>query len=147
VKNIQKKVKTLQALINGSRKIVDPGKKALILDEFEEISRSTSLKPERRRRLLNALHAARGLEGAILQVIGHHGIVLQKKNRSLGGYLIALANASPPILPALLQSKCQTEVVKMRNRVAHETGFYPLGNGDIDKAIRRVEDCLTMILR
>jgi hypothetical protein len=58
VKNIQKKVKTLQALINGSRKIVDPGKKALILDEFEEISRSTSLKPERRRRLLNALHAA-----------------------------------------------------------------------------------------
>jgi hypothetical protein len=140
-------VKTLQILINGSRKISDPAKKTVILDEFEEISRSSALQPLRRRRLLNALHAARALEGVVLQVIGHHAIIVPANRRSLGGYLHALAYATPPLLPALLRVKCQNEVVKLRNRLAHETGYYPAGEIEVDRALRRVEDCLTTILR
>jgi hypothetical protein len=147
VRNIQRRVKTLQTLVNGSRKITDPAKRNVILDEFQEIARSSSLSPARRRRLLNILHAARGLEGVTLQVIGHHGITVPVNRRSLGGYLHALAYSTPPLLPALLRVKCQNEVVKLRNKLTHETGYYPAGELDVDSALRRVEDCLTTILR
>jgi hypothetical protein len=58
---MRNRVRTLQTLVNGSRKITDPVRKAIISDEFDEITRSSTLYPQRRRRLLNVLHAARGL--------------------------------------------------------------------------------------
>lgn len=146
MKNIKKKVKTLQLLVISSKKIVDPTVRSNIIDDFDELERCISLKPDRRRRLLNTLHAARGLEGAIIQVIAYHSIPVIPKWRSLGGYLWALHTASPPIISSRMRSDCQHYVVHLRNSVAHNTGYYPAGNLEVDRALDRITQCLSLIL-
>src|SRR5262249_44200227 len=112
MKHITRKVRTLQALVDSSSKISDLGMKGSILDDLEEIRRCLALQPDRRRRLLHTLHAARALEGAIRQVMAHHSISVPPNRRTLGGYLWALANATPSRIPFRMRSECQHYVVR-----------------------------------
>lgn len=146
LKNIKRRVRTLQTLVNASRKIADPAIRSSIIDDFDELERCLQVKPDRRRRMLNTLHAARGLEGVLVEVMSHHSIVVPNSKKSLGSYLIAVANSAPPLIPQRVRADCQSHVVRLRNRVAHNTGYYPPGNLDVDRALIQVEACLALIL-
>lgn len=143
-KNGNRRAKTILALVRSSPKLGT--KRSDIEDEFSEFLCCSAIQPLRRRRLLKILHAFRGMESAVSEVVNFHGVPLTVgKPPSLGNYLMSLAKAN--LLPNQLQAGCQRNVVKMRNKIAHGAGNYPRDDAHLDVSVRHIEACLAFLLR
>ncbi|RVJ45853.1 hypothetical protein CN176_03450 [Sinorhizobium medicae] len=147
MKNVEKRIRTLQLLVGSSTAIQDATKKAAVLDELDEIRRGIGIQPLRRRRLLNILHLARSLETSLRAVVDANTITLPKDKRNMGGYLNALAQTSPPMLTHGIKEDCIKRVTNLRNKIAHGAGNYPANDQLLDAAMQSAHSCLAMILR
>ncbi|MCM8738056.1 hypothetical protein M5E06_28445 [Azospirillum sp. A1-3] len=143
-KNANKRANTLLAIVRNSQKL--GGKKTVIEDEFNEFLRCSSISPLRRRRLLKMLHAFRGMETAVSEVVNFHNVQLPPgRPPGLGTYLVSLAHHN--YLPNQIQSSCQKNVVSLRNKIAHGAGHYPQNDAHLDTSLRHVEMCLAFLLK
>jgi hypothetical protein len=147
MKNIEKRVRTLQLIVDSSTAFQDPAAKAAVLDELNEIRRGVSIQPIRRRRLLNILHLARSLETSLRAVVDTNSINLSRRDRNMGGYLIALTGTTPPLLSHGVKDDCIKRVGNLRNKIAHGAGSYPHNDQLLDAAMQSAHTCIAMILR
>lgn len=142
-----KRIETLIILVNASPGFQDVSVKSAVIDELQEIKRLAGMQPLRRRRLLGLLHLSRCLETSLRSVVQANAIALARDKRNMGGYLNALVNASPSLLPRVVKEDCVNRVANLRNRIAHVAGEYPANDLLFDGAVQAAHGCLTIVLR
>lgn len=142
-----KRIDTLILLVNASPGFQDVVVKAAVIDELQEIKRLAGMQPLRRRRLLGLLHLSRCLETSLRSVVQSKAITLPLDRRNMGGYLNALVNASPSLLPRIVKDDCIKRVANLRNRIAHVAGEYPANDVLLDGAVQAAHGCLIIVLR
>lgn len=115
--------------------------------ELQEAERSKSVKPERRRHLLQIFHGMRALETALGEVVRSHGSLPE---RSLGGLLHQLSNFSashPAHLSSSLKGHYLRNVKDPRNRYMHEANTFPNSAREADQIMGEITACFAQIVR
>lgn len=131
-------VKTFQALL-GAYPGLPAAEIARITDEFNELLRVASVSPQRRRMLLEVVHACRALESTLDVMLAHFGIVVADRDKSLGKFLNTF-NSSAVVGPGKLvdridlhaKTRYQDLVTRVRNNMMHRAGAYPHTENDLD---------------
>lgn len=131
-------VKTFKALL-GTYPGLSAAEVVRITDEFDQLLQLSSVNPERRRMLLEIVHACRALESTLDVMLAHFGIVIVDKDKSLGKFLNTL-NSSAVVGPGRLvdridnhsKTRYQDLVTKVRNNMMHRAGAYPASTKDLD---------------
>jgi hypothetical protein len=142
------RAKTLRTLIQGTMSEYSTHWGSVITGEMNELVKTHTVTPPRRRWLLQILHTSRALESCLLCFVNYHGI-RDPADRALGQYLTRLTNhPRGPIanLSESSRSKYQAEVVDKRNKYLHVAGAYPNGEPEVGSILGGAEACLVEVL-
>jgi hypothetical protein len=124
-----------------------------VTDEFDQLLHLSSVNPQRRRMLLEIVHACRALESTLDVMLGHFGIVIADKDKSLGKFLNTF-NSAAVVGPGKLVDKIdghskiryQELVTKVRNNMMHRAGAYPKTEKDLDGFMSVVHGWLSHLM-
>jgi hypothetical protein len=115
--------------------------------ELQELSSLRRVTPEKRRHLLEIMHAMRALETALKEMAGSHGLPPQ---RSIGSVLHQLAQLPPNHASHLDQrsfSRFMNSVRKDRNRYMHNANAFPRTAREADRILGEIAACFALIVK
>lgn len=144
------RVRTIQALLAGSACIAASPSHAAIQSEFHEVHAVRKLRQRSRRRLLEVLHSARGLDTALKTFVSHHGCQSSgKKPIAMGQYLFALRDHSVSGLGKITEAhrkQFQQTIVSKRNVFLHEAGTVPLTDTEVSTLLADMHACIAQVV-
>jgi hypothetical protein len=120
---------------------------AQVEHELVELEHCDRVMPEKRKRLLQVLHATRALDTTLGEVLVQNGI--SSPPMSLGPRLRQLAHIPSGTRGHLSQSAIQGYVAAIstgRNKYAHRANAFPSSTLEVDRIVSEVGACLADIL-
>jgi hypothetical protein len=149
-KDIRKKRReTMIALLSGSIIGSTPSVEyAIIIGEFQETDRASSIEPNNRKNILKILHSTRALDTTLKCFLELHGI-RDSSDFALGAYLTRLTNHRCGSLSKLNESsrrKYQENIVDKRNVYMHKAGKYPNTENEVNEILSDIESCVVEVL-
>jgi|SRR3954463_3311571 len=138
-----RKAATLSALIAGSAKVAH-SERQTIISELQEVYKIRNIMPQDRRNFFQIIHALRGYETAMGEIVRHHHLPVSPL--TMGGCLYAFRNK--PTLPFTDTHRqyYQSRLVNRRNALMHRAGQYPTGRDEVIRLIDLMSGCLSRVL-
>jgi hypothetical protein len=140
-----RRIGALRALIAGASCAASLGK---VDREILELAGAAKVQIEKRKHLMQILHATRALDSALGEALRSYGI--GNVPFSLGDRLWAHNNL-PVGHPSHLASHVVHRFIRMvcrpRNTFMHEADAFPRSYREADALISEIEACFTMVLR
>jgi hypothetical protein len=142
-----RRVNTLRIIAAGA--LARTGSRAFthVDEELKELGGVARVTPERRKHLLQLLHATRSLETALKEVIRSHGT---KPANSLGPVLRQLTQipvGSPGHLTQANSDRFRRTVRVARNKFAHEANAFPRTARETEGILSEIEACFVIAVR
>jgi len=142
-----RRIETLRALAKGAHTRIGSAVFVHVDHELQEISAVARVTPERRKHLLQVLHAARALETALKEIIRGHGV---SPRPTLGGVLHQLASiprGQPGYLAGNHVGRFGATVRDVRNRFAHSANAFPRSFRETEQFLDEIERCFALAVR
>lgn len=145
------RIRTIKALLAGCPCISASAAKLDIHNEFDEVHAVRKMRRASRRRRLEVLHSARGLDTMLKTFVEHHGCISPGKGppKSMGPYLFALRDHSIASLGNITETHrnaFQTQVVTKRNTYLHEAGAFPPTDHDVNVLLADMDTCIATVV-
>lgn len=138
---------TMKALAMGATVISSPDAYDHVVHELDELGRTIRVMPQRRRRLLQSMHALRALESAMKAVLRGNGITPAHSIGDLIKQLGNLDHANPSRLHPAVRNRLHTGLRVYRNRLMHQANYYPAANHELETMLSEVETCFALIVK
>jgi hypothetical protein len=116
--------------------------------ELLELAGTTKVQLERRKHLMQILHATRALDTALGEVLRNYGIV--PVPHSIGKRLWEfnhLPSAHTGYLADHIVHQFRQTVCNPRNRFMHEADAFPRGHRETDAVVSAIEACFSMVVK
>jgi hypothetical protein len=143
----QRRVLTLRAISQGARARTGSDVFNHVDQELQELAAVARVHPERRKGLLQLLHAVRALETALKEIIRSYGI---QPTHSLGPVfkqLTQLNYGSPGYLSPGSASRFNKTVRIARNKFAHEANAFPRSAREAESILSEIEACFLLVVK
>lgn len=143
----QRRVLTLRAIAQGARARTGSSVFAHIDYELQELAVVMRVQPERRKHLLQLLHAVRALETALKEVVRSHGI---QPGNSLGRIFRQLEQiplGQPGYLNSTNARRFNQTIRIARNKFAHEANAFPRSSRETESVLSEIEACFSLAVR
>jgi hypothetical protein len=145
--SVPRRVATLRAIAQAARARTASQVFVHIDQELQEFGEVNRVSPERRRHLLQLLHANRALETALKEIIRSYGT---KPKDSLGSVLTQLTLipfGKPGFLTATNAGRFKQTVRVARNRFAHEANAFPRSARETENILGEIEACFVLAVK
>jgi hypothetical protein len=144
------RVRTIQALLAGCHSIALSPAYPIIHSEFQEVHAVRRIRRDFRRRLLEVLHSARGLDTVLKTVVVTNGCTSgTKRLTGMGSYLYALRDHSVSGLGRITEANrliYQNNIVKKRNTYLHEAGAFPVTDTEVNILLSEMHACISTVV-
>jgi hypothetical protein len=132
------RVNTIRALIVSSS--LPAAQRGRLIAEFEAIDSCRRIGHAPRRHLLQVLHACRGVDSALADLVQSRPA---DRPQSIGSALRRLANPGLRLrLSVSRRDRYQTSVADIRNAFLHEADKYPRSDREVRQLLDDVYECL-----
>jgi hypothetical protein len=142
-----RRVLTLRAISQGARARTGSDVFNHIDHELQELAAVARVQPERRKNLLQLLHATRALETALKEVIRSHGIQPAPSLAPIFRQLTQIAYGHPGYLTAANARRFNQTVRIARNRFAHEANAFPRSAREAESVLSEIEACFLLVVK
>jgi hypothetical protein len=136
----------MQALVRGSTNYGSDPSLNSVDSELDELGRCGRIKPVKRQRLLQVIHASRALDTCLSAVLRGNGV---QPNHGIGKMLDQL-KALPPRAKGYMDHPAVTNfksaIAYKRNRYAHAAGTFPTSTKEVDDIVSEIHSCLSVII-
>ena len=142
-----RRVNTLRAIAKSARTRIGSNIFNHVDQELQELAAVARINPEKRKNLLQLLHAIRSLETALKEVVRSHGI---SPGHSLGPIfrqLESIPYGQPGYLNAANARRFGQNVRVARNRFSHEANAFPRSARETESILSEIEACFTLAVR
>lgn len=145
------RIRTIQALLAGCPAVSAIPTQPIIQDEFNEVYAVRRIRKDSRRRLLEVLHSARGLDTVLKTFVHHHGCSSKKipLPTAMGSYLLVLRDHSIAGLGQITETErslFQSRIVNTRNTYLHEAGAFPSNDHDVNVLLSDMHSCIATVI-
>ena len=145
------RIRTIQTLLAGCPALSTALAQSIIQGEFNEVYAVRRIRRDSRRRLLEVLHSARGLDTMLKTFVHHHGCSSPRKPapKAMGAYLFALRDHSIAGLGKITETDrnyFQSRIVNTRNTYLHEAGAFPLNDNDVNILLADMHFCIAKVI-
>lgn len=139
----------MQAILAGTCIGLSPAG-VVVNAEFDAVHQAGRIRNPNRRRILEILHSARGLDSSLKSYVQHHGCQEPGKPAptGMGGYLHALQKhtvAGLGKLTGMQRTHFQTSIVNKRNTFLHAAGTFPATDVEVDTLLSEIHTCLATV--
>jgi hypothetical protein len=142
-----RRVNTLRAIAAGARGRIGSAAFVHVDHELQELGSVAHIAPEKRKHLLQLLHATRALDTALKEVIRSYHITPQ---HSLGPVLKQLSQlplGAPGHITTADYVRFMSTVRVARNRFAHEANAFPRSARETESILSEIEVCFVKAVR
>ena len=140
------RVTALKALVAGSV-VANSQKYPDILFAFDQINRAQKVRRRDCKRLLQVVHANRALDTTLKESNNAYRVT---GGFSMSQYLKDLVNHNKSNirkLPKQLQEHYELSIVRLRNRLMHESGVVPQKDSDMLNLLSEMHSCLQTVVK
>ena len=137
----------MKALAKGAKAVSSPNDYDHVIQELDELGRTTRIMPLRRRRLLQSIHALRALESAMKTVLRGNGVIPRHSIGDLIRQLENLPPANPSRLQPAIRLRLHAGLRVYRNRLMHQANYYPTANHELESMLGEAETCFSLIVK
>lgn len=141
-----KRHETLRAIVRGSSSFLLAPEFSKVDTELLELTRCSRIQPEKRKRLLQAIHATRALDTSLGALLTLHGVAPE---HSLGPRMSQMANLPTHLrghLPQSLVIGFRKSICDKRNKCVHNADHYPASSQEIDVLVSDIQTCLSAFM-
>lgn len=141
-----KRHETLRAIVRGSSQYLLAPEFERVDAELLELTRCARIQPERRKRLLQAIHATRALDTSLGVLLNLHGVAPEQ---SLGPRMTQMANLPANLrghLPQSVVLSFRASICNKRNKCVHNADHYPTSAHEVDALVSDIETCLSAFM-
>jgi hypothetical protein len=142
-----RRVATLRAIAYGARVRTGSFVFNHIDHELQELGGVNHIHPEKRRHLLQVLHACRALETALKEIVQSHGITPQHSLGPVLKQLTQIPHGSPGYLTIGNARRFGQTVRLARNRFAHQANAFPRSARETESILSEIEACFVLVVR
>jgi len=139
------RMNTIIAIINSNTSISNSKVNKLKV-EFKQVINVDSVTPQKRKNILKILHATRGLDSTMREILDHFSI--RNGKHSIGQFLHQFThhnNTSLGKLSTSEKAKYQREIADVRNTHLHTADSYPRNDSEVYKLLSEMEALITRI--
>lgn len=145
------RVLTIQALLAARPCIVSSANYPVINAEFDEVHLVRKVRRNSRRRLLEVLHSARGLDTMLRTFVQHYGCTSNplRPPNAMGSYLYALRDHTVGGIGKINETHrnlFQSRIVLNRNKYLHEAGTFPLDDNEVNILLSDMHFCISTVI-
>lgn len=144
---MSRRVQTLRAISQGARARTGSNVFVHIDHELAELASVAHVSPEKRRNLLQLLHAVRALETAIKEIIRSYGIQPAYSLGPVFKQLTQIPYGTPGYLSSASARRFNQTVRTARNRFAHEANAFPRSARETESILSEIEACFVLVVK
>lgn len=142
-----RRVLTLRAISQGARARTNSQVFNSIDHELQELAAVARVHPERRKNLLQLLHAIRALETALKEVIRSYGVQPAFSLGPVFKQLTQIPYGHPGYLSIANARRFHQTVRVARNRFAHEANAFPRSAREAESVLSEIEACFLLVVK
>jgi hypothetical protein len=143
----QRRVLTLRAIAQSAGTRTGSNAFNQIDQELQELGAVNRVSPERRKNLLQLLHAIRALETALKEVVRSYGIQPAYSLKPVFRQLEQIAPGQPGYLNSANARRFNQTIRIARNRFAHEANAFPRTAREAESLLSEIEACFSLAVR
>jgi hypothetical protein len=138
----KKRIDLIKTLLAGSNISSMGSRYSDVLSEFNEVHNSSRISNVRKKRLIQILHATRGLDTSLSILVWLY--TKKADSNSLGSYLHDLVHLRK--FNHTTRDHFQRIIVDKRNLFMHKAGAYPISDSEVKVILSEIQQCLSMSL-
>jgi hypothetical protein len=143
----QRRVLTLRAIAQSARARTGSNVFNQIDRELQELAAVARIHPERRKNLLQLLHAVRALETALKEIIRSYGIQPGPSLSPIFNQLRQIPQGQPGYLSPNNARRFNQTIRVARNKFAHEADAFPQSAREAESLLSEIEACFSLAVR
>lgn len=142
-----RRILTLRAIAQSARARTGSPIFNQIDQEIQELGDVSRVTPQRRKHLLQVLHACRALETALREVLRSYGINPQTSLGPLFRQLALIPAGQPGFLTPANARRFGRTVRGARNRFTHQANAFPRSSREAEDVLSEIQTCFTLAVR
>jgi hypothetical protein len=142
-----RRVLTLRAISQSARARTNSHVFNSIDRELQELAAVARVLPEKRKNLLQLLHAIRALETALKEVIRSYGVQPAFSLGPVFKQLTQIPYGHPGYLSIANARRFHQTVRIARNRFAHEADAFPRSAREAESVLSEIEACFLLVVK
>jgi hypothetical protein len=143
----QRRVLTLRAIAQSARARTGSSVFNQIDRELLELAAVVRVSPEKRKNLLQLLHAVRALETALKEIVRIHRIQPAHSLGRIFRQLEQIPRGQPGYLSVANARRFNQTIRVARNRFAHEADAFPRSAREAESLLSEIEACFSLAVR
>jgi hypothetical protein len=143
----QRRVLTLRVLTQSARARTASNVFNQVDQELQELGAVIRVHPEKRKNLLQLLHAVRALETALKEMIRSRGIQPAPSLSPVFRQLQQIPLGQPGYLSSANARRFNQTIRVARNRFAHEANAFPRSAREAESLLSEIEACFSLTVR